>query len=432
MRIGIIGPSDTGLTILNIAKKLYPNINIDFLEYHKHAEIEEIISAKQEVYDAFVFSGPFPYAIAQKKCRRKNYWDFVPRNGTSLYRTLFNILYHKRLNLENISIDSVEKSYIEETFKELSIPCKEMFVKELGNYHSNEEIFDFHWHIYQEKKTNIFITGLYEPYLKLKDKNVNVFRLTPTASLIRNTLQRVVLGGELTWSKAAQIAVMAIQADSLQKEKIYLSSSYSFQKLRINIFRKLLEFAEQLQSSLFLEEDKYILFSTRGILENKTNNLKNFSIIQNIYHSLPVTVSVGIGFGITANEAKNHAQVGICQAQKYKGNCSFLVYENSKIKGPLIGDYQSEYSLKTTDKKIQDISQKTGLSVLTISKIKGMIQEIKRNEITANELAEYYGITLRSARRILVTLLKSNQTKIIGREQPEKQGRPRKIYKINF
>lgn len=72
------------------------------------------------------------------------------------------------------------------------------------------------------------------------------------------------------------------------------------------------------------------------------------------------------------------------------------------------------------------------LGVATIYKLLFFCDSIGRNRITAAELAEGFGITVCSARRILAALEDQRWAKVIGEEQLLGRGRPRYIYQIDF
>jgi hypothetical protein len=60
------------------------------------------------------------------------------------------------------------------------------------------------------------------------------------------------------------------------------------------------------------------------------------------------------------------------------------------------------------------------------------VDAVRSSKLTAAELANGMGITIRSARRILSKLEQSHLANVIGEEQPVSKGRPRQLYHLKL
>ncbi|MED3983490.1 hypothetical protein P4646_05370 [Peribacillus simplex] len=86
----------------------------------------------------------------------------------------------------------------------------------------------------------------------------------------------------------------------------------------------------------------------------------------------------------------------------------------------------------TIEPFIEKISKQTGVSTLHIQKILAVISKVHTNEISAEDMAAYSGVTLRSAYRILNKLEVNGYAKISFIQQKKLRDRPKKIYKITL
>ena len=82
--------------------------------------------------------------------------------------------------------------------------------------------------------------------------------------------------------------------------------------------------------------------------------------------------------------------------------------------------------------RIDYLRKKTGLSSLTLHRVISVIQQKNTNSISAEELAFFLNVTVRSASRILSKLEASGAAIVAQQRQLNLRGRPTKIYTINF
>ncbi len=194
-----------------------------------------------------------------------------------------------------------------------------------------------------------------------------------------------------------------------------------------------INFCEKMKASMkFVNEDEYRFYATRGAVESATDNYKFMPLIQEINDKLPFTICIGLGYGYSANEGEKNSSEALKYAISYNKNSCYVVMEDGKIKGPLEQGKAIEFYSKTEEDEIIKLSEKSNVSVMTLSKIAGIMKSLKKDVITANEIAETLNITLRSARRILASLEEAGIAAAVGEEQPAGRGRPRQIFKISF
>ncbi|MGL5328148.1 MAG: transcriptional regulator, partial [Peptostreptococcaceae bacterium] len=110
----------------------------------------------------------------------------------------------------------------------------------------------------------------------------------------------------------------------------------------------------------------------------------------------------------------------------------YSIDENDYIKGPLGESNELKYSLVTSEKRLIEISEKTGLSCKSIAKIIAISKVRLNNVYDTKELAGHLGISDRSARRILNKIVDSGYGKVCAKESSNGGGRPKNLIEINF
>lgn len=106
------------------------------------------------------------------------------------------------------------------------------------------------------------------------------------------------------------------------------------------------------------------------------------------------------------------------------GNCTFIVNDTNDTIGPL---YSNKNSNNIEDSSIANkVASFIPLSNTNVSKIMCMINDRNSNNVSAEILADYMNITLRSANRILSILYKAGIATIVNTKLDNQRGRPKK------
>ncbi|MDU5951214.1 MAG: transcriptional regulator, partial [Paenibacillus macerans] len=172
--------------------------------------------------------------------------------------------------------------------------------------------------------------------------------------------------------------------------------------------------------------------TTHGIIEQVTRKFQEAPLLLEVMERLQWNASIGIGLGRTANEAEGKAREALQKAKAGGGGNCFLMMQDGLVYGPLGSELTLKYSARSEDPELISLAKKAGLSVGTINKLISLCRRLGTSTLTAAQLAEGFGITLRSARRIMAALEKYGIASIVGEEQPVGRGRPRQIYALNL
>ncbi len=430
IRMAIVGPSDSVALAYAVATERSDILLPEGIVYQDAAQVPAIMQTRCPEFDMWLFSGIVPYHYALSVATHKPLF-YLPHTGSSLYRALFEITYIQNLKLRRISFDTFSQVEVEETFKDINLPLPTIYVKPFSDVASSKEFANYHYELWQAGKIDIAVTCFLETYDRLKELGVPAFRVWTTRSNIRTTLDVAINSCLAQRFKGSQLAIQEIAIDEYDNI-VRASSSYNVKRMEMCLYKILVDYAEMLKGSLVNRGDgKYTLYSTRGILEEITNELTTIPIFEKIACEVKAAVCGGIGFGDTAYDAEQNAfhALGIAQ-QKGKG-LWMAVNDEREVIGPLSSAVHLKYSVQADTAACKRIADQLNLSVTTVNRLLAVIDKLDTDTIGAEDLAVYLSITSRSARRILTILVDNSLADLAGEEMIAK-GRPRKLYRINI
>lgn len=429
IRIAIVGPSDSVSLAYAVARERNDILAPQVIIYQDAAQVPEIMQARCPEFDMWLFSGIVPYHYALSVATHKPVF-YIPHTGSSLYRALFEITYIKKRKLHRISFDTYSQGDVEETFKDINLPLPTIYVKPFADVVSAKDFASHHYELWQAGKIDIAVTCFLATYEKLKELGVPVIRVWTTRSNIRTTLDVAINSCLAQRFKGTQLAIQEIAIDEYDNI-VRASSSYNVKRMEMCLYKILIDYAEMLKGSLVSRGDgQYTLYSTRGILEEITNELTVIPILEEISCQVKAAVSGGIGFGVTAYDAEQNAFRALGIAQQKGTGLWLAVNDDREVIGPLSSAVYLKYSVQADAAACKRVADELNLSVTTVNRLLAVIDKLDKDTIGAEELAVYLTITARSARRILTIMVANGLAELAGEEMLAK-GRPRKLYKIN-
>lgn len=428
IRLAIVGPSDSVALLHEVALERADTLQAVPLVYQDASEVSQIVTQHTDDFDIWLFSGIVPYRRALALNIDKPLF-YIPHNGASLYRALLQITYMRNLTIEGISFDTFSRKEVEETFTDTDLPLPKMFIHHNDGIVSAGELTDYHYHLWKSGYTNIAITCFFATYQHLKRMGVPVFRIWPTRSNIRTTLDIAVNAFEAERFKGSQLAIQQIGVDDYD-DLVRARSSYDAKKIELRLYEILVDYAENLKGSIVIRGDgQYTIYSTRGIIEKLTENLTVMPILDAVTREVAIKVSGGIGFGATAYAAEENAFRALGLAKQRGGGLWMAVTDEREVIGPLSSAIHLKYSVWANETICRQIAATLNSSVTTVNKLLAALDQLDRDTIAAEDLAVYLAITPRSARRLLAALVRKDFAAVAGEEMIGK-GRPRKLYKI--
>ncbi|GAA4726774.1 ArsR family transcriptional regulator [Brevibacillus fulvus] len=430
LKLGVVGADDS-LAVIQSVVTQFSEIEYLPIVYWKEEELYTLLPPRLEEADMWLFSGQVPYALAKEWGITDKPMAYVPHIGASLYRTLFSLSHQDKLAVEQLSFDTFRPEELKQIMAEANIHSQPRYLKSYEGAITASELAEFHYQLWKSGKTKAAVTCLRTAHLELQRLGVPVYRVLPTYSGVQSVINMLLRTHEMYRFKDTQIAVLLLEIDSFRGLINKTFSTDELHKLEIKATEKLLAFTKQLQGSLKLAgPGRYVIFTTRGILREMTNQFTSIPDLEGQYGIGNQLVTCGIGIGKSAYEAEIHAGNALLHAKEFGTGTWMAFFDDKTIVGPLGKQEQISFSVST--KQLQALSKKTSLSVMTLSKLNSILHKLGRTELNAHELAQYMGILPRSARRILMELEANGLAEVIGEESPHSRGRPRKLYRLLF
>jgi hypothetical protein len=434
LKLGMPMPIEIADKIMPILKEEFSQIEPVPYIYKSFTEIPALIKYQQNKLNALLFAGKTAMAYTEKYVTPTIPWEYPARNGSALLQVLLQISLSNEYSISRLSMDLFDKRQWQETCMELGtnyLNAEIFYVPDHpdeGNY--VDLVYQFHEQNYIYKKASCCITAFYAVHQRLKAKNIPCYFLRPTGSTIRQALHKIQLHHLVQISQQSQIAALYIQIDRPNEYSLFNDDEYQYIIDRTNVTRQIYIFAQHIKAAVVeVSVQEYLLFSTKYLLESVTNNFENIEILPSVKNHTASTISLGIGYGATAQEAKASARLGMRRASGLGGDAAFIVYDKKNIIGPIRRpNSQLSPDLDTKiDKKFLDISDKTMISVTTIFQLHSIIKHQGKNQFTSTELAELLKVSPRTVNRMITKLVQHNYCFEVGKRSPDKGGRPKRI-----
>lgn len=435
IKVAVIGPFDLVELILDESVN-FPSLKFFQSGYKHENETVRLVNRFKNEVDVFLFAGPIPYEIAlvelQDYAQPKTYLQYT---GTSLYRVFFQFFRNHQfpnvLPSLRFSIDILNRQKVEERLNEVDIHDARMYVKEYELGQDSSEIVQFHQELWMNEKVDAVFTCVTSVYNQLLELGIPCYRILPTRSSINDCLQKVQLEGKSVQLSDTQLAIVIIHLEDFFEK--FGASEYVLQRKKLMVQQILIDYGEEAQALInWTNRDEITFVTTRGIIEKFSHNNTRYPLLDRISSELQLKASIGIGLGRTANEAESKAREALLKARISGGDSCYIAIHDGTVLGPLGEQTVMKYSVRTVDPFKLDLAKRAGMSIVTVNKIISYCQGYGSEKITAFELANGFGITLRSARRIICKLEQGGLAEVIGEEQPVGKGRPRQIYKIKL
>jgi hypothetical protein len=428
--IGIIGPDALVKKILKVIQNFpsfYPVPRVYGME-DEAPGLAESVAAEVEV---LLLSGPIPYQRVREETHLSLPIHYVPLTDTGLFRALYRLKNRYGLNHPiQLTIDTLSKPMVENAFKEIEETSVTAVYFDGSPYASREELVRFHRDHYENGHGHAALTAEESVSLALTELGVPNEWVVPTDQNITVALERALLSTETRKSKEAQIVVGMVNVDKFGKSVQQHSSEHEIQKFKLDIHRTLLDYVESLDGYLtHIGGDEYLFFTTRGIFERETGGYKSIPLARTANKRLGLTLSMGIGFGRSANEAGTHARSALRKSKEAGGNACFILREDLSIIGPLEMADSVEQALAMTDTELIRKAEEAGMTSAYLSKLMNQFARTGKTDYKVHELAYILDITVRSMHRLLLHWVEGGLVEITGMEKVPK-GRPRQIYRL--
>ncbi|MDF2837123.1 MAG: transcriptional regulator [Paenibacillus sp.] len=430
IKIGIIGTEfivERTLAVLKSFPTFAPMVRIVEQDDESPFAAAEL---SQEV-EVLLLSGPHAHRMVKEKLPPSIPIHYLPLTGAGLYKAIFKAMQGGKLR-GGISIDTLTRNIVTRTLKDLGIEDTKLIVYDGPSYDGSEKLVEFHQRNVIEGRCSIAFTGMRHVAQRLTRLDIPNEWLLPSEQDIIVTLERALLSTESRRGKESQIVVGMIKVDDFGKLVMQRPNEHEVQKLKLDIHRMVLGYVESLDGySMSAGGDEFLFCTTRGIFERETSGYKTIPLAKDASKSLGISLSVGIGFGMTANEAGTNARAALRKSREAGGNTGFIVREDATVIGPLEMSDPVQSVLAPTEPALIRKAEDAGMTSAYLSRLLTNMAKFGKYEYKVHDLAATLGISVRSAHRLILLWTDNGLVEISGFEKVPK-GRPRQIFRFPF
>ena len=425
-------------TIWAFMHEILPDLNsycnITLLEAANNLRARELYQQYGQKFDAIVFSGHLYQMYATQ-----NHDELAPCfSFDTMAADLTSILYRQLLENRNfdfsrMSIDilpfaDAQKSYIR-LFPEQQKPYmldksfKQYF--DLGSDYGSrltQKVKEWHLSLHHSGKTDLAVTRFGGIVQDLEAAGVPYVYMLPSKEYISNFILQIV---NILTTKAAEeqlVAVAVIQCAAEDNE----TSGHLLAKCN-----EIIAHHARLNGydfSFTQYQQKLEIVTRHKELSEITNGFSVIPFQDLVPYEIRETMFMGLGTGRTQFQARLNASRALDMAEA--ADCVFYVSHQGRFAGPL-GVQNAEYESRP-DEWLLEQSAKLGVDHLVLQKMLAYGKVAGSNIMTAHELAEFMGVTRRSASRILNKVMNAGGARIYAENAGGKKGRPTIQYELQL
>jgi hypothetical protein len=385
--------------------------------YRSEQEAPDKVLRLGSTVDVFLFACPVPLEYARRAGVLRAPATCVPLSGSALFAALLRAREDGRYDLSRVSVDVLARSDVEDAFAELGIPAGDVHVRE--DPAGAATLAAFHERLWRRDQTSVALTCLESVASRLTAAEVPVCVIRPTGSAIRAALRTATLLGAHRRLEEAQLAVAVVEVPTLRETVRRPAPRQSQDELRLTVHRFLLQEAQRMQASVSPAGDHtFLVTATRGSLSGVTDGFRMPPFSDRARSELGIAVEVGVGLGRTAQDAEAHARAALARSHAGPGARGFALDREGHMLVPA-----------PRAPAAAPAGRPKGLE--TLSRLAGKLPgDDGAHVVDAETAGRLLGVTSRTARRLLHTLVEEGLAWPLPPNRTPQPGRPRQFYRL--
>lgn len=451
--IGVIGARDMVERMMMVAGQMGGDWRLVGSAYSEEHEARDRLMKIEGSIDVCLFAGPLPYDLAREGGDLPVPATYVPISGAALYSTLLRGALQADIDPARVSVDSVSPTELAEAYSEIGLATDGVHVSPYSRPESAREFYSFHERLYRDGATSGALTTVPTVSERLSAAGVPVLRMIPTAATLRIALHTAALLGTGSRLEESQIAIAFVEVAKAARAGYAGPSNYWQQELKLALHRVLLHEARLMGATVLpRDEHGYLVIATLGSLARATSDFRVAPFLQRVAEELGVAVDVGIGLGRTAASAETHAQLALDKARTIDTPSAFVIDSDDHVLELPAVPHRRAASLapETVEEGPEgppgeDAGTLAGAPAAGAAtkghEILARLQSLLAGEgtapdnstplvVDAERVAEVLGVTPRTARRVLHTLVAEGLAWPMPPARPVRAGRPRQPYRL--
>lgn len=404
--------------------------------YYNYDHIVELYKLLEDKFDGFITTGPGPFQAVKTSISDCKPINFFICSESNYYKVFFEVIHkYQDWNFEYGYFDFCDylcpnqESYLVKylkngTFKEW-LDRNNEYISKLSSAElniSSQQKLKKHISLWKQGKIKYSLSRMSPIMPDVLKAGVECYYIPFSPDDVKSGFEKLIqeiLINELQNNKPASIDILISSPEESYEEK------KDILKHLITAFTK-----KNLCNFISRDTKSGIRISTNyKTLKKITQNFTVCSLKKYINENSIFPVFIGYGIDSDLIQAEFKAENASKEARLSLKKTSYLINEKGDLIN-LIGEGSSLTLENDISPYIRELSNRTGMSTLTIQKLISALKITGTNEITAQELANILHITLRSVNRIISSLMRYNLAILLYTKQINTKGRPSKVYKF--
>ena len=384
--------------------------------YRGEQEAPDKVLRLGSAVNVFLFACPVPLEYARRAGVLRAPATSVPLAGSALFATLLRARADGRHDLSRVSVDVLSRGDVEDAFAELDLPTGDIHVRE--DPAGAATLAAFHERLWRRGQTSVAFTCLETVAQRLTAAEIPVYTVRPTGSAIRSALRTATLLGSQRRLEEAQLAVAVVEVPTLRESARRPAPRQSQEELRLTVHRFLLQEAQRMQASISpVGDHTFLVTATRGSLSAATDGFRVPPFSERARSELGIAVEVGVGLGRTAQDAEAHARAALTRSHADPGVRGFALDRGGHMLAPA-----------PRAPAVSPAGKPKGLE--TLSRLADKLTDDGAHVVNAETAGRLLGVTARTARRLLHTLVEEGLAWPLPPNRTAQPGRPRQFYRL--
>ncbi|GAA2729809.1 transcriptional regulator [Actinocorallia aurantiaca] len=423
LTIGVVGPHDLVERVMLMGHGPTPvPSRLVAAAYRDEQEAADKVVRLGSGVDVCLFASPVPYDFARKAGVLTMPATYVPLNGAALQGALLRASLDERFDAAKVSIDVLGRGEVEEAFGEVGLAVDQVHLRE--EVAGPGTLAAFHERLWRRGLTSVALTCVHATAERMELAGVPTLRIRPTGAAIRTALQTASLLGAHHRLEESQLVVVLVDVPTLRESPRRVTPRYWREELKLALHRVLLQEAHRMNATVWpLDDHSYLITATRGSVSSGTEGFRTPPFVERVREELGLVIEVGIGMGRTAQEAETHARAALARSQTSQRAQGFALDRDGRAlvpapRQPVRGGAQAV--------------KPKGLEILSrlADKLGDQGDTGAPLVVDAENAGRMLGVTPRTARRLLRTLVEEGLAWPLPPNRTPQPGRPRQLYRL--
>ena len=411
--------------------------DIDIVPFTRQHQLLDMVPSLCAVYDGLcVFSATAESFLQQSRAAVSKPVVYLDRHSVDFFKAFFVLVNNNRdVDFSRILLDT-------SLIRQDTLRSLEHVVKNIASFEDNrvsymqdldmDDFFNLESRIEQNAldywrrgKFDLLVCRIACVAEAMERENIPHVFIYPEKHRIGEAIDRLLNRIRLDKQREGLPAsIMIVTAGNSRRE--YHEISYE----SIRIQKALLEFSKNHASNFTVQfiSQGYEILTSHVAAQRITDDFTCCQLGYYLFSTLGISFHIGYGIGLDIAGARQNALTAVRAA--IDSGLSCVVSESGRAV-PLQARPAS-INVHGQGSGASYLSNRTGLSPITLQRIRSALQFLGTQEVTNHELAEALQVTVANANRFLNSLLKSGHAEISEIKKSSTKGRPSRIYRINL